>query len=551
MSNNCISFKLKSTNNEYFITIRLLDDKEPQKLEISLKHKLKTGDIDFLLQKSLEELKCENNYLSQFNSIKEIFDYFIKIIKSQNMQIVKPITPNIDFYYMEFFDQEKQIYLQIYIPKEGPIIKELKEKNQKLESKIKYLRSEIDRISNINEGGCKGVEVSIVQSGLSGMGQSNSMQILEKEKDILKENNNNIHFTNEPIDFNNEKIISDEKDECENFTAFTNMNQGSLIVWTIKRKGLINIYDFKKRITTKQEAHNNNINSVQYFHDHNVSFDYIISLSKSDDNIIKIWKIDYEDDNNLLLTTSFTKHFFKREIEIFCIFNYKEYDTENSFLFIYGKSLLIKKNNEYDVNAFKNKEIICYKLNKDLNNIIWGKDDNDHDINYKAINNFYKINFLDTYYDMNEKQLYLINCNENNTEIISSLFEYNNGVPFKYNGWNYYHSAFMKEINKVLKLFQLSPNGIAIWDFKNNKVAEAFKYFDDICLYDFIFWNSDYIITISDKKIITLKISGENIEIKAQKNKEKGYSKIRKIISPENSEIIVAIDNHQVKYWSF
>ena len=114
MSNNCISFKLKSANNEYFITIRLLDDKETQKLEISLKHKLKTGDIDFLLQKSLEELICENNYLSQFNSIKEIFDYFIKIIKSQNMQIVKPITPNIDFYYMEFFDQEKQIYLQIY-----------------------------------------------------------------------------------------------------------------------------------------------------------------------------------------------------------------------------------------------------------------------------------------------------------------------------------------------------------------------------------------------------------------------------------------------------
>ena len=120
MSNNCISFKLKSTNNEYFITIRLLDDKEPQKLEISLKHKLKDKDINFLLQKSKEELIKENSYLSQFNSLKEIFDYFIKIIKSQNMQIVKPNTPNINFYYIEFFDQEKQIYLQIYIPKEDP-----------------------------------------------------------------------------------------------------------------------------------------------------------------------------------------------------------------------------------------------------------------------------------------------------------------------------------------------------------------------------------------------------------------------------------------------
>ena len=273
-------------------------------------------------------------------------------------------------------------------------------------------------------------------------------------------------------------------------------------------------------------------------------------MSKLDDDIIKIWKIDYEKDNKLLLIQSFTKHFFKREIEIFCIFNYDEYDEENSFLFIYGKSLLIKKNNEEDVNKFKNKEIICYKLNKDLNNIIWGKDDNDHDINYKTINNFYKINFLDTYYDMSDKRLYLINCNENNTEIIFNLFENDIGIPFKYNGWNYYHSAFMKEINNILKLFQLSTNGIAIWDIKK-KILEAYKYFDDICLFDFIFWNSDHLITLSDKKIITLKISGENIEIKAQKNKEKGYSKIRKIISPGNSEFIVAIDNHQVKYWSF
>ena len=551
MSNNCISFKLKSTNNEYFITIRLLDDKETQKLEISLKHKLKTGDIDFLLQKSLEELICENNYLSQFNSIKEIFDYFIKIIKSQNMQIVKPITPNIDFYYMEFFDQEKQIYLQIYLPKEAPIIKELEEKNKKLEREKEYLISEIERISNINDGKCKGVDESIVQSGLSGMAPSNSMQIREKEKNILKENNNNISFRNEPVGFGDGKKISDGKDECENFTAFININQGSLIVWTIKRKGIIYIYDFKKDLKTKkEEAHNNNINSVQYFHDHNENIDYIISLSKLDDDIIKIWKIDYEKDNKLLLIQSFTKHFFKREIEIFCIFNYDEYDEENSFLFIYGKSLLIKKNNEEDVNKFKNKEIICYKLNKDLNNIIWGKDDNDHDINYKTINNFYKINFLDTYYDMSDKRLYLINCNENNTEIIFNLFENDIGIPFKYNGWNHYHSAFMKEINNVLKLFQLSTNGIAIWDIKK-KILEAYKYFDDICLFDFIFWNSDYIITLSDKKIITLKISGENIEIKAQKNKEKGYSKIRKIISPGNSEFIVAIDNHQVKYWSF
>ena len=47
MEENSLSFKLRSTNNEYLITIKLLEDIEPQKLEISLTHKQKTGDINF------------------------------------------------------------------------------------------------------------------------------------------------------------------------------------------------------------------------------------------------------------------------------------------------------------------------------------------------------------------------------------------------------------------------------------------------------------------------------------------------------------------------
>ena len=116
----------------------------------------------------------------------------------------------------------------------------------------------------------------------------------------------------------------------------------------------------------KAKSTYNNINSVQYFHDHNESSDYIISLSKLDDNIIKIWKIDYEKENNLLLIKSFTKQFFKRDIEIFCIFNYNEYDTENSYIFIYETPLLMEEFQGRHINEYKNKEIICYKLNKEL-----------------------------------------------------------------------------------------------------------------------------------------------------------------------------------------
>ena len=263
----------------------------------------------------------------------------------------------------------------------------------------------------------------------------------------MKENNNNISFQNEPNNFSKEIMISDEKDECENFTAFTNMNQNSIIVWTIKRKGILNMYDFNKKHSTKQEAHNNNINCVQYFYEHNIKKDYIISLSKLDEETLKIWKIDYEAQNKLICVKIFEKQLFKREVEIFCIFNYNEYDDNNSFLFIYGNylnNINNRKINENNFNPNKNNEIICYKLNNEFDNIKWGIDENENYIHYKTIDNSYKINYLDTYYDFKQRKLYLINCNENNTEIIEKRFDNYERKIFKYKDWNYYQSAFIK-----------------------------------------------------------------------------------------------------------
>ena len=71
MENNIISFKLKSSHNEYILTMKLLNDKKPQKLEISLKHILKDEEIYFIIQKSKGELIQENSYLFKFNSIQK------------------------------------------------------------------------------------------------------------------------------------------------------------------------------------------------------------------------------------------------------------------------------------------------------------------------------------------------------------------------------------------------------------------------------------------------------------------------------------------------
>ena len=65
---------------------------------------------------------------------------------------------------------------------------------------------------------------------------------------------------------------------------------------------------------------------------------------------------------------------------------------------------------------------------------------------YEIINNFYKINYLDTYYDFETKKLYLINCNENDIEVITELFNINRGTIFKYKDWGSHLSAFIKEI---------------------------------------------------------------------------------------------------------
>ena len=554
---NGLSFRLNSTNNEYIIKIRILEFDNPQKLETQLKHKLITGDINFFLQNSFDELIKDNFFLSQFSSIQEIYNYFVKIISSQQITIIKPSTT---CYYINFYDQEKQFNFMLLLSKITENIKKIRElinQNEEQKKQILRLESEIKQISKIPaindeknnyNGQCLEYQSFLSKSGIS----AQNGEILFKEKNILKENNNNISFFRIPNNFEKETTISDEKEECENFTAFINLNGHSIIVWTIKGKGIFNLKDlYKEELIIQQHAHSNNINCIQYFHDHNKIIDCVISLSKLDNDTLKIWSIDYANNDEIKLIKTFKKQFFNKEIEIFCIFNYSDYNPQNSFLFIYGKTISKKKINQYANNGGKNKEIVCYKLDEDLNIINWEKDDEEEEpIYYKIINNFYKLNYLDIYYDFEKKDINLINCNENNTEIINRLFDNYKGNIFKHSNWNYYKCAFIKEIDGILKLFQASSNGIVIWDI-NNKRVEVVKDFVNCCPFDLISWNDKYLFVSGYKEIIILEVSDEKIEIKACKNKVTGFSKIRKIITPEGSEIVVTLDNHKLKYWSF
>ena len=65
-----------------------------------------------------------------------------------------------------------------------------------------------------------------------------------------------------------------------------------------------------------------------------------------------------------------------------------------------------------------------------------------------------------------------------------------------------------------------------------------------------ICWNENYLLVMGLTEIIILEINRKKIEKKYNKKKVEGYSKIRKIITPESYEIVVSIEDHKVKYWS-
>ena len=544
------TFKLRSPNNVYIINLKLLNYLEEPKLEITLRHKLKNGDKIYFLETGKEELISQAENLAEFDTIQEIYKYIISLIRNQGITIIRP---NKAFYNIKLFDKEKNIYFQIVIQKnkkENEEIMKLKNTVKELESQITMLKETIQKRSKIEQNSA-GASIKDSAHDKTYISRIEVDEGENKNKYLYKENNNNISFSNIPNKINDGFIISKEKEQCENFTAFLNSNNEGIIVWTIREKGTIKLYNFKKDLYwTLDDAHSKKINSVQYFCDINEYNEYIISLSQADLNMMKIWQFVDDDEFKLELKKVFNKSDFNMVIEVFCIFNTFKYDENHSFLFIYGKHIdkkKIKKINEGVHNTVQKNEILCYKLDKDLN-IVKSIKNNGKEINHEKINNYYEVKNLDTFYDFDNKELYLINSNIHDVEVINSLFEYNRATIFRYEEWNTHHSAFIKKINKSLKLFDICLNGLIIWNFENNEKPEKFLKIDDFCPFDLISWNANYLLVSGDKKILVVDISKKEIEKVTQIDK-KGFSKIRKILTPKSEELIVSIDNYQVKCW--
>lgn len=554
------NFKLKSTNNEYNLKLGIFTENNSKKLKIYLKHILTDKrPLEFSMQKEKDELIKENEFFNEFESVEQILEYLKDLIYSGLITIIKDSQV---YYNLNFFDRNKNKYFQILLLNREPNGIDLETEIEKLKQSINNKTILMDILSTFDikpDKGEKAGDINNINNTISSLPSSNSGGNGNKIDDddipgnILKENNNNISFNKNIFNLEKEKILSDEKEECENFTAFNLKNGKSMIVWSLKTKGDIILYSLEERQKNiYKDAHTNNINSIQYFHDHNAHKEYIISLSKSDDDVLKFWEIN-DEKISLEHKKSFNKIFLERNVEIFCTFNYSEFNNSESYIFLWGES--IYEQNIYDINIEKKIGIAIFQINEDLNQIAWdennkNKDKNEEKQYFKIINNINKIKNLDTFYDFTTKELYLINCNESLIEVIKNPLSKYSASVFKYKDWNFHCNAFIKKINDELKLIEANINGIIIWDIKTKK-PELIYSLENFCPFDIISLNRHNIFVSGNDAFLILKINEGNIELKLKINKVKGYTKVRKITTPEANECVVAIDNHQIKYWVF
>ena len=142
---NNFLFRLKSVNNEYEINLNLLNNLQPQILEITLTHKMNENNRIFFLERNREQLIQENENFSGFNTIQEIFNYIMSLIKKNHIKIIRP---NLSYYYIQLSDVQKNIEFRILIARKEVNYskKEEKEEIESLKKQLKDCQKQIKKL---------------------------------------------------------------------------------------------------------------------------------------------------------------------------------------------------------------------------------------------------------------------------------------------------------------------------------------------------------------------------------------------------------------------
>ena len=519
-------FNIKSVRNTYTITLGSIERNNEKILYIKLVHQYPNKNNIYYTEKSLKEIHKENKYLEKYKLINDLIDYLSELIKDDGIGINKN-DPNI--YKLNFIDKinDKYLFFPLEIEKE---INEIEDKNleiqkylyelsqqskiKKMEKKIEMLQSEIENLKKINNEN---------QSSTDDI----SLRSIEKNK---------------PFGYENKKNINNNNEKCEIFIAFHLPNDHPIIAWIIRNsKNVINIKNLHNNLTSSTMAHTTLINNLQYFHNENLNEknDYIISFSENDEKTFKIWLLLNEID--LKMNVIMTVGFLKISIEQFCVFNNKYYSNENSFLFLFGKST---KQSNQDIN----KGINCYKFDNKLNLKKWEDNYNNNNNIIKIINNYEKINYLNTFYYLKEKKLYLITCSDDNLNVIENPFYENTKIFFNHNNDKYHLRAFMIERNDILELFDSNLNGIFVWTINNNKIPQLKLHIDinNSIPYDICLWNNDYLWASTSSGFFFIKINENKQILKVEESLYKPYSKVNIISDPKEGKSIIGLDNDDI-----
>lgn len=211
------------------------------------------------------------------------------------------------------------------------------------------------------------------------------------------------------------------------------------------------------------------------------------------------------------------------------MFSNKGYSNIYNYIITY-----IKFNNQYIINYYN------------LDNNLQGE--NCHNI----IDCTSHVNFLDIYYHKKNNDIYLINCNNYDVNVIHNPFDNNHeSKSFKKN-LNHFN-AFMTEKDDKLLLFESNIEGILIWDYNNNNtpIKEiSLEMSFDLCL-----WNENNLWVSTNKGFTLLEIEKKEILMTLDdNNSEQGriFSKIRKINSPRENESIIGIDfERKLCLWTY
>jgi hypothetical protein len=372
-------YKIESTNNEYFLNFESLEMEIQKKLRITLTHIVNNKNLNFYIEKSLNEILNEFSFLN-CNSIKDLIDYLSELTKKDEITIEQKyklmynlvflvgdkyinfsLKRKIDKNEENFKEIEDEIY-NIYdkiISLENSICSQERKNNDlkgELQKQFEDFESRINSIynNNINDNKDDGiaykkiytsdfyddnkiiVEKSIVNSGNYSYSERNDSENYEINKNENK-------FLSIKFNKMKKQRIYNEDEECEIFISFNLKNNDPMFIWTIKSKSnIINAFNMRNSVRFQKtiKVHQNKIDCLKYYYNDIGDIEnkeFIISFSEKDKYLI-IWKInnDYEIPS-LSLFKKITKSEAKISINIFCIFSNKKYSNKENYIFIYDK----------------------------------------------------------------------------------------------------------------------------------------------------------------------------------------------------------------------